>query len=245
MARKQLVIFVLAPIGIMVAYALSRWLLPVDSQAILSDENGIVELATAVGFAAAGGVAFGLWRRTRGRAPGPCRAFYLLCAIVGALIACEELSWGQHLFNWSTPELFATNDHGETNLHNMFGNRPSHWLKDAGNVGSVLAFVIVPAIAMLRRGQYPAGHWTHYLLPRWELMTMVALAQLSQAIWDIPKPIIGEFWHEGWNELREFYWGLSFAAYAAILRHRLDAAGDSRLGSSHDASYSHIDRRAA
>ncbi len=222
MARGRLVTFVALPIAIMAAYALARWLLPGDAQAFLSDENGIVELGTAAGFAAGSFVALSLWRRSRGRVPAAYRAIYLLVAATGGLVACEELSWGQHLFNWSTPQWFArNNDHGETNLHNMFGNRPSHLLKDAGNVGSLVAFLIVPAVAMWRRGQYPAGHWTHYLLPRWELMTMVALAQLSQAIWDIPKPIIGEFWHEGWNELREFYWGLSFVTYAAVLRRRL------------------------
>ena len=34
----------------------------------------------------------------------------------------EELSWGQHLFKWETPQLFLeTNRQGETNLHNTNG----------------------------------------------------------------------------------------------------------------------------
>jgi hypothetical protein len=222
MNRRRLGVFIVLPIAVMAAYALARWLLPPGRQAILSDENGIIESATAVGFATGGFVALSLWRRSRGGVPALYRTIYLLAAVAGVLVACEELSWGQHLFNWSSPQWFiANNDHGETNLHNLFGNRPSHLLKDFGNIGSLLAFLIVPAVAMWRRGQYPAGHWTHYLLPRWELMSMVALAQLSQAIWDIPKPIIGEFWHQGWNELRELYWGMSFAAYAAVLSQRL------------------------
>jgi len=33
----------------------------------------------------------------------------------------EEISWGQHLFNWPTPEAWmAVNDQKETNLHNSF-----------------------------------------------------------------------------------------------------------------------------
>jgi len=34
----------------------------------------------------------------------------------------EEISWGQHLFQWSTPEAWLEyNDQGETNLHNTSG----------------------------------------------------------------------------------------------------------------------------
>ena len=34
----------------------------------------------------------------------------------------EEISWGQHLFGWATPDSWADiNDQGETNLHNMSG----------------------------------------------------------------------------------------------------------------------------
>ena len=35
-------------------------------------------------------------------------------------LGMEELSWGQHLFGWQTPEAFRLlNDQGETNLHNL------------------------------------------------------------------------------------------------------------------------------
>jgi hypothetical protein len=50
--------------------------------------------------------------------------FYLcLWALIAALgsfyIAGEEVSWGQHILGWGTPEFWAEiNDQGETNLHN-------------------------------------------------------------------------------------------------------------------------------
>ncbi|MAV76700.1 MAG: hypothetical protein CBD32_07205 [Actinobacteria bacterium TMED172] len=53
----------------------------------------------------------------------PFRDFTLGWLVVYAL-GCiyffgEEISWGQHLFNWSTPDAWlAVNDQQETNLHN-------------------------------------------------------------------------------------------------------------------------------
>ena len=39
----------------------------------------------------------------------------------------EEISWGQHFFNWQTPTLFSDyNNQNETNLHNisnLLGNK--------------------------------------------------------------------------------------------------------------------------
>ena len=43
-----------------------------------------------------------------------------LVAIGGLFfLAGEEISWGQRIFGWSTPEEFAGNRQGETTLHNM------------------------------------------------------------------------------------------------------------------------------
>ena len=40
--------------------------------------------------------------------------------LVFVFLGMEEISWGQHLFGWQTPEAFALlNDQGETNLHNL------------------------------------------------------------------------------------------------------------------------------
>ena len=40
--------------------------------------------------------------------------------LVFVFLGMEEISWGQHLFGWQTPEAFAVlNDQSETNLHNL------------------------------------------------------------------------------------------------------------------------------
>ncbi len=45
---------------------------------------------------------------------------YLLAAAGALLVAGEEISWGQRVFGWGTPEaLDALNHQGETNIHNI------------------------------------------------------------------------------------------------------------------------------
>lgn len=55
----------------------------------------------------------------------PVRAYPWLAGWLGFAALCclyvagEEVSWGQHIIGWNTPEFWATlNDQGETNLHN-------------------------------------------------------------------------------------------------------------------------------
>lgn len=51
-------------------------------------------------------------------------------------MALEEISYGQHVFHWQTPEYFSSiNLQGETNLHNLS--------KIQGNDLQEIAFVIV------------------------------------------------------------------------------------------------------
>lgn len=46
--------------------------------------------------------------------------FYLLLALLFLICAGEEISWGQRIFDWETPQvLLELNAQGETNLHNI------------------------------------------------------------------------------------------------------------------------------
>jgi hypothetical protein len=45
---------------------------------------------------------------------------YLLLMLVFFLNAMEEISWGQRIFGWETPQTFEGNLQDETNLHNYF-----------------------------------------------------------------------------------------------------------------------------
>ena len=75
-------------------------------------------------------------------------AFLVLAALANFYIAGEEMSWGQHFFNWSTPEYWAEiNRQQETNIHNVsawFNHRPRLVLE----VGVLVGGLLVPLAAL-------------------------------------------------------------------------------------------------
>ncbi|MGH6866078.1 MAG: hypothetical protein ACREDO_07920 [Methyloceanibacter sp.] len=71
----------------------------------------------------------------------------LLVALACLYIAGEEMSWGQHFFQWNTPEYWAAvNRQQETNLHNtyyVFEKLPRNLLE----LGVVIGGLLVPLAA--------------------------------------------------------------------------------------------------
>lgn len=77
--------------------------------------------------------------------------FCLSCAY----IAGEEISWGQHIFEWGTPEFWSSvNDQDETNLHNT-----SSWLDQKPRlillIGIVVGGLIIPLMQRLKSKYLP------------------------------------------------------------------------------------------
>lgn len=92
---------------------LFRWLL---------QEDGPVEWLTALAFAGAGIVALKIGLRQLGRNRRWQGILFGLVALTMFFAAGEEVSWGQRLFGWDTPdELIEINDQNETTLHNIGG----------------------------------------------------------------------------------------------------------------------------
>jgi hypothetical protein len=243
MSRQGFVLFVALPVCILTVYVAARGLLSDGWQKFIYAENGPIELGTAACFASAGGAAIVLARRTRGRVPDVFRELFNLFAIACFFVALEEISYGQQLLGWKSPAWFEQNNHhGQTNLHNLMGNRPSHWLKNFANYATLIGFVIVPVIAMFRRGAYRPGHWTYYSLPRAELIVTAAIAQLCSFLWDAPKAVLGEYWHRGWNEVRELYWGIAALSYVFVMWQRLATSRDVGAGRELDSSPVHLGR---
>ena len=79
-------------------------------------ENDLIELLQA-GFLVAGGLA--LFLSAVGAGPGWGRRVYILAGLGFLFVAGEELSWGQHIFGFPTPDfLTGINYQQEANLHN-------------------------------------------------------------------------------------------------------------------------------
>jgi hypothetical protein len=59
----------------------------------------------------------------------------------------EEMSWGQTIFNWPTPELFeATNVQRETNLHNLAPFNDYIWITTAAVFCAITLLIVLRAV---------------------------------------------------------------------------------------------------
>lgn len=86
----------------------------------------------------------------------PLLISWVTCFCLGcAYIAGEEVSWGQHIFEWGTPEFWSNvNDQDETNLHNT-----SSWLDQKPRlillIGVVVGGIIIPLMQRLKSKYLP------------------------------------------------------------------------------------------
>lgn len=112
------------PLGGMMLQMAMETALPVSVLTPLLSEKGPHEFLQALVLACGLSVALSaLIRMSPVRHPG-LAAWIGLAAVCQFYVAGEEISWGQHLFGWATPEFWsAINDQSETNLHNT-----SDWL---------------------------------------------------------------------------------------------------------------------
>ena len=102
------------------AIAYLALLLPSDAVDAYVKEDGVIEWIGAVGLFAASGCCFWMAHRSRGRWAGIKRLAVLGLAIVFFFGGGEEISWGQRVLGFETPEeLSEANAQDETNVHNL------------------------------------------------------------------------------------------------------------------------------
>jgi hypothetical protein len=115
----------------------------------VSVEDGPMEQFTAYSFFLASVIAFWVvWKRGF-----TLRSSFLV--LMGAFFfvaAGEEISWGQRIFEWDSPEVMLKyNVQGETNIHNMFGYLADHlFIAGAFVFGGLLPLVCARWPALLR-----------------------------------------------------------------------------------------------
>ncbi len=122
-------------------------------------ENGILETLQWLVSAAAFFVGLACLRYAKGR---PWLMLWLMLGAMGSLyITLEEISYGQHIFKWETPEYWqAINDQNETNLHNTsswFDQKPRLILL----IGTVIGGLILPFVRRCRPAALPARFNAH------------------------------------------------------------------------------------
>jgi len=82
-------------------------------------------------------------------------AWVTIAALASFYVVGEEVSWGQHIFDWGTPEFWSgVNDQNETNFHNT-----SSWLDQKPRlillIGTIIGGLIIPTLAKYRPSALP------------------------------------------------------------------------------------------
>lgn len=105
-----------APLGFLAAYAAVRVAAP-DLVPRLIKEDGVLEYAQVLLYGAAAGFALVVAARWRGQRLAWA---FLLFALACALVAVEEVSWGERLLGFDPPEAIRMhNTQDEMSLHNL------------------------------------------------------------------------------------------------------------------------------
>jgi hypothetical protein len=139
---------------------------------MLTREDGIAEWLQVFFYAPSLGICAVVTHRLRRMGERGAALIYLVVCIGLVFLIGEELSWGQRIFGWGTPEVFTeSNKQDETNLHNLHGvGAAFKWIQMlVGAYGTLLPLVL------LEREMSPrTREWARLLVPHWLLITYFA-----------------------------------------------------------------------
>jgi hypothetical protein len=136
-------------------------------------EDGICEILQVVFFVLALVEAVRAYRNLQRRGERRTAALYLVAILGLCFLIGEEISWGQRIFGWSTPEELAeVNRQGETTVHNIGAAHDAvGWaLLLIGFWGSVLPRLLRPRAPLGRHREalspyVPSERLAPYFLP--------------------------------------------------------------------------------
>jgi glucan phosphoethanolaminetransferase (alkaline phosphatase superfamily) len=134
-------------------------------------------------------------------------------------VSGEEISWGQHLMHWTTPEFWSgINDQNETNLHNT-----SSWLDQKPRLilelGVLFGGIIMPLVRRFRPAMLPQKF--NMIYPA-DILSVTALVALFINCADrIGNHFQDLFLFQRASELEELYLYYFVLLYLIILRRRI------------------------
>ena len=196
---------------------------PAQIDPIIERENGLVELGTSIVLLP--GIFTGvLIFRMRKNLPAPWLLYWLLIVTLGCVyIAGEEISWGQQIWKWGTPEYFRmVNDQQETNIHNI-----SSWFDQKPRILLELWILVGGVILVLWRISksinYRTRDWQYWFWPGVECFPAALIAILIRGP-ERYQSITGE-WplpvHVRFSEVQEFYFAVFLTLYLLSIYRKL------------------------
>lgn len=196
---------------------------PAAYRSWIDGELGLIELATPLLSIIGAGFGIALMRDLAREGLSKLLIWGALLTLACIYFAGEELSWGQHLFGWSTPESVARlNDQQETNLHNM-----SSWLDQKPRLLLEL-WVLIGGIVMVLIGSRASQRLSVDVVSSWFWPTRDCLPTAILAIGiRLPERIKDLAGLESlpleirYSEPQEYYFALFLLLYLAALRERL------------------------
>lgn len=143
-----------------------------------------------------------------------------LAALCCFYVAGEEVSWGQHIFDWATPDFWQeVNDQQETNLHNT-----SSWLDQKPRlileIGVIVGGVIIPLLRRFRSAWLPQRF--AFLYPSNHFM-VIAGVFLAIKVADMIADSIGIILFERSSEVIELYLFYFVLLYLVDFRRKIIA----------------------
>lgn len=190
---------------------------------IVARENNLVELGTVIILIPA---VFAGYKSFKLRKMFPDRrlGIWVFLVTIGCVyIGGEELSWGQQLFKWETPETIqAVNDQNETNLHNI-----SSWLDQKPRlimeISVLIGGILLPVWRAIRGITYSRDSWHFWFWPGYICLPAALLAILVK----IPERLKDFFDYMlfennlRYSELQEFYFSWFLFLYLYSIYRRL------------------------
>ncbi len=212
------------PILILVLLAVSLFFDYDLTRKLIGEEGGLIELATPIILLPAIYAGIHCYLRHEIFPRNWIIMWLMLVTLACVYFAGEEISWGQQIFGWQTPEFVKDiNDQQETNIHNIsswFDQKPRLLLE----LWIIIGGIILPVWRCVMKINYTNKDWQYWFWPRFVCLPVAVIAVLIKvpehikAIFDL-SPYAIEI---RYAELQEFYFAFFLFLYLYSVKRRLD-----------------------
>lgn len=181
----------LLPLFLLVLLIIMEALLPSKYYSFFVGENGPLELFQFILIVLAALLSLFSLKLSLEQKRHLLSIFFFIIFTGTIYIGGEEVSWGQHFFNWSTPETWAKlNDQNETNLHNT-----SSWLDQKPRLilelGVIVGGIIIPTLLRFKISALPK--WLIYISPPGRMFVIALcfiIVKFSDKLGDLTSTVI-------------------------------------------------------